>query len=564
MNERVNSGGLESNGGGKRASNAALTPLGEPTFRRIWSTSLLSNFGQLIFGVGVAWEMTRLTDSAILVALVQTSLMLPLMLVTLPAGAIADTFDRRKVAILGLAVAAFFCFVMASLTYLELASPWLLLAITAAMGVGVALYIPAWQSSISEQVKPSELPAAIALNSISYNVARSIGPALGGMLVLVAGAATVFSVSAVCYLPLIVAYFLWRRPAAPSRLPPEHIVRAIVSGLRYATHSQPIRTVLVRAFALGFASYSAMALAPLVAKDLLTGDAAIFGMLLGSSGIGAVIGAFSISIIRDRFEFEKAFSLIVVTGAIGLVAIGLSRSPVWTCLGFFLLGGATTCSVALLNIAVQLSAPRWVMARSLSLFTSALTGGVAAGAWLWGTIANNWSVEWALLASSVAMLLLSLFSLFLRIPDIDQAGAESVDIDRKPEAKLAVTMRSGPVIVEIDYPIALDDARAFYEAMLELRRTRLRNGAFYWSITRDIAEPTLWTERFHLSTWGDYLRMRDRVTQADVAAQKTVDVLILEDQDRCTRRGLERPFGSVRWQPETPDPGVDSVPYVGP
>nr|WP_200821370.1 MFS transporter [Oceanicoccus sp. KOV_DT_Chl] len=259
----------------------AFAPLREPVFFRIWAASFLSNFGQLILGVGVAWEMTRLTSSVSMVALVQTAMMLPLMLVALPAGAIADMFDRRRVAMLGLGIAAFFGSTLSVLAFLELTTPWVLLTFCFLIGTGVALYSPAWQSSIGEQVKPADLPAAIALGTISYNVARSFGPAIGGLIVLSAGAQAAFAVNALGYLPLILAFYLWNRGVVLSRLPPERITRAMVSGMRYAFHSHPVRTILIRCFIFGLAGATATALAPLIAKDLLGGDASTFGILLG-------------------------------------------------------------------------------------------------------------------------------------------------------------------------------------------------------------------------------------------------------------------------------------------
>ncbi len=542
----------------------ALAPLREPVFRRIWSASIVSNFGQLILGVGVAWEMTRMTSEPGMVALVQSALMLPLMLVALPAGAIADTFDRRKIAILGLGIAAFFGSMLSLLAFYELTSPWLLLLFCSLIGAGVAIYNPAWQSSIGEQVKPTDLPAAIALGTISYNVARSFGPALGGLIVLTLGAQAAFAFNALAYLPLILAFLLWKRASVPSRLPPEHLTRAMVSGVRYVVHSRPIRTVLVRAFIFGLAGASAPALAPLVARDILGGDAATFGILLGASGIGAVVGALMINIMRDTLGVEKAVSCLAIVGGLALLLVGLSRTLPLTCLGLFLIGGATMVTIALFNISVQLTAPRWVMARALSLFSSLLTGGIAVGAWFWGAVAGSWSVEGAIVASGAFMLVLPACALFLRLPEVNQAGAAAVAIVNEPEVALAITLRSGPVVIEVDYRVEPENARAYYDAMLELRRARLRNGAFDWSITRDIGEPALWTERYHFPTWGDYLRMRDRFTQADMEAQQKADAFTMESHDKRIRRGLERPFGSVRWKGATPDSHQDSVAYLGP
>ncbi len=543
---------------------AALAPLREPAFLRIWSASILSNFGQMILGVGVAWEMTRLTSVPGMVALVQTAMMLPLMLVALPAGAFADTFDRKKVAMVGLCISAVFGCILSALAFLELTTPWLLLCFCSLIGTGVALYGPAWQSSIGEQVSSQDLPAAIALNTISYNVARSFGPAIGGLIVLAAGAQAAFAVNALGYLPLLLAFFLWKRIQLPSRLSPERITRAMVSGVRYAFHSNPIRTVLIRSFFFAFAAATATALAPLIAKDLLGGNASTFGILLGAGGVGAVTGALLINTTRAHFGAEKACSSLAILNGIALIDIGLSRSLPLSCLGMFLAGGATMLTISLLNISVQLSAPRWVTARALSLFSSLLTGGIAIGAWFWGTVATYWSIEIAIVTSGLMMLALPVFALFMRLPEVSQAGAEAVNIPGEPEVGLAITMRSGPIVIEVEYHVEPDDPRAFYTAMLEVQKVRLRNGGFSWSIARDIGDPSQWTERFHFPTWGDYLRMRDRFTQADIEAQSAATSLTIDGKITRIRRGLERPFGSVRWKENTPDPHQESVVFMGP
>lgn len=542
----------------------AFAPLREPVFRRIWSASVLSNFGQLILGVGAAWEMTRLTSSPGLVALVQTAMMLPLMLVAVPAGAVADMFDRRKIAMLGLAFSVFSGAVLTTLAWLDLTSPWLLLAFCSLIGAGVALYSPSWQASIIEQVPPAQLPAAIALGSISYNFARSFGPAVGGLIVLAAGAKAAFAINAVCYLPLLAAFFLWKRKHPSSRLPPERIDRAIVSGGRYALHSGPVRTVLVRAFVFGLTGASAAALAPLIARDLLSGDASTYGVLLGASGVGAVFGALMVSGIQARMGNEAASRLLALVSGAAMMLVGFSHSLWLTCAGLFLAGGASILTIALFNISVQLASPRWVTARALSLFSSALTGGIALGAVLWGVVAGGWTVQIALVASGVALCASPLLAFAFPLPEASLDDVEAVEISHEPEVAMALTLRSGPVVIEIDYRVDPDQARPYYDAMLKVQRTRMRNGAFNWSLSRDIADPALWTERYQCPTWGDYLRMRDRFTQADLVAQRDAEAFILDGAVRRIRRRLERPFGSVRWRADSPDPRQETIGYLGP
>ncbi len=539
-------------GAGER-KGGAFEPLRERTFRMIWTASLLSNFGQLILGVGAAWEMTRLTPSASMVALVQTALMVPLMLVALPAGAVADMFDRRKIAMMGLGFSIVAASALTTFAYLGLTSPWMLLAFCSLIGVGVALYSPAWQASIGEQVEPAHLPAAVALGTISYNVARSFGPALGGLIVLAAGAKVAFAINAVCYVPLFIAFAFWQRKHIPSRLPPERIDRAIVSGGRYALHAPSIRKVLVRAFAFGLTSASSIALAPLIARVLLHGDAGTFGLMLGASGVGAVAGALFVSQIRDRLGTETALRLFAVIAGVAMIGIGLSTNFLLTWFLLFVGGATNILTIAMLNVTVQMSVPRWVTARALSLFSSALTGGIAIGAASWGAFASTYGVDKALIASGVALIMTPFLGLVLPLSEATQEGVELVDIGNEVEVALGLTLRSGPVTIEVDYRVNTDDARAYYDAMRGVQRLRLRNGGFNWAIARDIGDPELWTESYHCPTWGDYLRMRDRYTQADKDAQALADSFIIGGQGIRVRRRLERPYGSVRWHAETPD-----------
>ncbi len=549
--------------GGK---TSAFAPLRQPTFRRIWTASLFSSFGQLILGVGAAWEMTRLApDSPSMIALVQTALMLPLMLVALPAGAVADMFDRRKIALVGLGFSILSSAALTWLAYFDMTTPWMLLAFCFLIGGGVAFYAPSWQASIGEQVPEEHLPAAVALGTISYNTARSFGPALGGLIVLAFGAKAAFGITAAFYIPLLLAFFAWQRVHTPSRLPPERIHRAIMTGGRYALHSPPVRTVLTRAFIFGLASAASAALAPLVARDLLGGDAAIFGILLGASGIGAVIGALFLSDLRARYSNETVVRFCTVATAISMVVIGFSRELWLTCLAQFIGGGCNIVSFAMLNVSIQLSAPRWVTARALSLYSSALTGGIGIGAWIWGVVAAHEDVAFAYYASGAAVTATLLLGWLLPLPSgTEDEDTSSVDIGYEPEVAMALTMRSGPVAIEVEYDVDPARAREFYGVMMEMEGVRKRIGGFDWNIARDIANPAIWLERYRCPTWGDYLRMRDRYTQSDLAIQEAADAFNRSGQGRRVSRRLERPYGSVRWKADSPDVFRGTVDYIGP
>lgn len=279
-------------------------PLRHRTFRRIWIASLVSNLGSLVQGVGVAWAMTEMSSSADKVALVQTALGLPVMLIAIPAGAIADVHDRRIVALISLGIALAATTTLATLASLGLLTPDLLLALCFAAGCGAAMWGPAWQAAVSEQVPAQALPAAVALNGISYNIARSVGPAIGGIIVATAGTVAAFALNAVSYLPLIAALYLWKRATERSRLPPERLDRAILLGVRYIANSPPIMVVLIRTIIVGLISGVILALLPLVARDLLLGSAPTYGLMLGAFGAGAVIGAANIGLVRKHLSGE--------------------------------------------------------------------------------------------------------------------------------------------------------------------------------------------------------------------------------------------------------------------
>jgi MFS family permease len=318
--------------------------------------------------------------------------------------------------------------------------------------------------------------------------------------------------------------------------------------------------VLIRAFLFGLTGASIAALTPLVARNLLKGDASTYGLLLGANGVGAVIGALIVSAVRNRFKAEHAVSCCAIVGSLMIVLIALSHSITLTAGVMAVAGTAFMLNIALLNVGVQLSAPRWVTARAIAWFQSALTGGIAVGAWMWGQAAADWDVSTALSVSGIALAVTPFIGLILPMPPVSLTDVEMVEQSQEPEVALAVTARSGPIVIEIDYRVDPPTARDFYDVMLKMQRTRLRNGAFDWSLSRDIAEPELWTERFHCPTWADYLRMRSRFTHSDRELQNQANAFhSAENSGPRVRRRLERPFGSVRWRAETPDPRRDPI-----
>ncbi|MFB6464073.1 MFS transporter [Bradyrhizobium tunisiense] len=540
------------------AGDGIIVPLRHTTFRRIWLASLLSNLGALIRGVGAAWAMMQMTSSADQVALVQTALLLPVMLVSIPAGAIADMYDRRIVALVSLGIAFAGATALAMLARLGLVTPNLLLALCFVVGMGAAFMDPAWQSSVGEQVPLETLPAAVTLNSISYNIARSVGPAIGGIVVATAGAVAAFALNALLYLPLLLALFLWKRISEGSRLPPERLNRAIASGVRYIANSPSIKIVLTRSMVTGVIGGAIPALMPLVARDLLQGDAQTFGILLSAFGFGAVIGALSMSEVRKRMSDEAAIRACTLSMAGAIAAVALSGELVATAAALVLAGAVWMMTWALFNIGVQLSAPRWVAGRSLAAFQAASSGGIALGSWGWGHLTDAAGVETALLVSAALMLVSPLLGLWLPIPRTSVRRDEA-EMLADPEVRLALTGRSGPLVVEIEYRVSQENARAFQLVMQDIQLFRQRNGAYGWSIARNVAAPELWIERYHCPTWFDYLRQRNRSTQSEREIEQQAIAFHLGPDPVRVRRMLERPFGSMRWKENTPNSAANEV-----
>lgn len=528
-------------------------PLRHALFRRIWLASLLSNLGLMINGVGAAWAMTQMTSSADMVALVQTALMLPIMLLSLAAGAIADMYDRRIVGLAALTLGLTGAVTLAVLAHLNAITPNSLLIFCFMIGSGMALFGPAWQASVSEQVPSETLPAAVALNGISYNIARSFGPALGGVIVAAAGAVAAFVCNLLLYIPLLIVLYLWRRTLEPSRLPPERLRRAIVSGVRYIIHSPAIRIVLSRTLVTGIAGGSVLALLPLVARDLLGGGAQTYGVMLGCFGMGGVLGALNISTVRTRWSSEAAVRGCALVLGSAIVVLAVSR---WTALSgaaLVVAGASWMIAVTLFNIGVQLSTPRWVAGRALAAFQAAIAGGVAVGSWIWGHVANGVGTDKALIVAGTVMFVSPVLAFWLRMPAVDGINSDATDALAEPEVNLSISARSGPIVVEVEYRVVPDRARAFYDVMQKVQATRQRNGAYGWSIARDIADPEVWTERYHCPTWLDYLRQRNRSTQSERELHLRAIAFHIGPEPIKVRRMLERPVGSVRWKDDTPD-----------
>jgi MFS family permease len=538
---------------------SALSPFRHPIFRAVWLASLASNFGSLIESVGAAWLMTSLGASAGMIALVQASTTLPIMLFSLAAGAIADNFDRRRLMLTAQVFLLIVSIGLTLVTYLGLVTPWLLLLFTFLVGCGTAFNGPAWQSLVGEMVPRSDLPGAIALNSMGYNVARSVGPAIGGFIVAAAGAFGAFAANAVSYIGLIAVLARWRPEAPPRVLPPESLGTAMAAGLRYVAMSPNISLVLVRGAIFGLAAIAVQALMPLIARDLVHGGPLTFGLLLGAFGAGAVCGALLIARLRRALSIEAIVRLGFIGFAICVIGAGLSSSAILTMIAMVFGGGSWVVALSSFNVTVQLSAPRWVVGRALALYQMATFGGMACGSWIWGEIAERYGVTEALLMAGLVLVAGAAFGLRYALPELKSLNLDPLSRWKEPEVALDIRPRSGPIVVTIEYIIREPDVIAFLEVMAQRRRVRRRDGARHWTLLRDLESPELWVERYHTPTWLEYVRHNQRPTHADAAIIERLRSLHQGSEPPRVHRMIERPTGWL-----TPDAASSVRDTVGP
>ncbi|WP_103172346.1 MFS transporter [Paracoccus sp. SY] len=519
---------------------SALAPFRHRDFRLLWSATLVSNFGGLVQAVGAAWLMTQLTDSATLIALVQASNTLPIMLLALASGALADIFDRKAILMFAQCFMAAVSLALAIVAWQGWLTPWLLLAFTFLIGAGQALYNPPWQASMGDLVPRADLPAAVTLNSVGFNLMRSVGPAAGGFIVAAFGAAAAFAVNAVSYVPLLGALFRWRPNVAPRTAPREEFLPAVAAGLRYVFLSPNLTKVIGRAALFGFAAVSVMALLPLVAKSHPEGGSMLFGGLLGCFGVGAIAGAALNPRIRARFDNENIVRVAFAGFALSAIVLGQTQNVWLHAVALLPAGASWVLALSLFNVTVQLSTPRWVVARALALYQTATFGGMAAGSWIWGSIAGAYGLGDALTAAGIVLLVGAVIGHWFRAPDFGTADLDPVNRFREPALRIDLRGRSGPIMVMVDYQIAQKDVPEFLRLMQLRRNIRRRDGARNWALLRDLEHPDQWSESYHIATWDEYVRHNLRRTKSDAEITVALRALHQGEGDPLVHRMIER------------------------
>ena len=507
------------------AAPGAWSPLKIKLFRAMWLAILGSNVGTWVNDVAAAWVMAERTGSPLMVALVQSATTVPVVLLALVAGTLADIVDRRRYLLFTQGWMLLVAASLATLTALQMLTPPLLVALTFAMGCGAAMAMPAQAAIVSELVPRPMLASAVALNSIGINIARSLGPAIGGLIVAQLGAGWAFGLNAISFAAMLWVLFNWKQDAQASSLPPEGFGAGLRAGLRYALRAGRLQAVLIKSAGFFFFASAVTALLPLVVRGEMQGGAGTYGLLLGCIGIGAVTGALLLPRLRARMDRDLLVLLATLACALSLLGLAWVRDMALLPLAMLVNGFAWITVLSSLQIAAQTAVPAWVRARALSLYIMVFSLGMAAGGLSWGSIAQRTSIPFALTAAAIGAVVAGLLVWRVRI-----AGSEELDLRPAghwpaPELAVPVTHDRGPVLVTVEYHIDDADRAAFHRLLGELGRTRRRDGAVIWGVAEDVATPGVHMEYFVTSSWIEHLRQHERVTAEDRALQGQVRAL---------------------------------------
>jgi MFS family permease len=510
-------------------SASAWSPLRHPIFRALWIASVASNIGTWMHEAGAGWLMTSLTISPLMVALMQTATSLPIFFFALPAGALADVVDRRRMLLFTQLWMLVTAALLALVTFFDVITPSLLLVLTFALGAGAAMNAPAWQATTPELVPRAELPKAVALTGMGLNLARAIGPALGGAVVASIGAWAVFLLNAVSFLSVITVLYSWRRKARKSPAPSEPLLSAIRAGIRYARHAPALRAVLIRTgFVVPFSS-ALWALLPVLARHEMGVDSVGYGILFGSLGAGAVAGALLLRQLRSRLSTDSLAAGATILFAAATMALAYVRYFEALCLVLLIGGAAWIVLMASFNLATQMAVPSWVRARAMALYLLAFQGGMAVGSVFWGEVTEQAGI--AVAFSCAAGGLIVGLAAMARYP---LNGGEELDLTPSPhwpEPNVVVEPRleDGPVLITVEYRINPEHARDFTSAMQAVQQQRLRDGAFRSGLYRDPGDPARYVETFVVESWAEHLRQYERVTVSDRIAEDRARAFHIDD-----------------------------------
>jgi MFS family permease len=510
-----------------QAARSPWSPFRERTFAVIWTATLVSNVGSWMYSAASAWLMTNLDADPLMVSLVQVAALLPMVLFALPAGALADIIDKRRLLIAAESLIAIICTLFAGLVWLHLITSLTLLVFIFLIETGSAVSAPAWQVAVTQLVPRQELPAAVAMNSLGINVSRAIGPALGGLITAALGISAPFWVNGFSNLGVIGALLRWRpAPNREAQLPAEHFLSALRTGVRHARHNPHFYATLLRAVGFFIFASCYWALLPLVSRNQVGGGATFYGLLLGTIGVSAIAGVFALAWLKVTLGRNGVVAAGSMGTAIALVLYGMARNPVTALTASAVAGVCWIAVLSTLNVSAQLALPEWVRGRGLAIYVTVFFGALTLGSALWGQVARIDGVPMAHFIAAAGMLLTIPLTSRWKL----QTGA-SIDLTPSmhwptPILSQHVQRDAGPVLVTVEYRIRESDRGAFLSALHLLSHERRRDGAYRWGLFEDLAEPGRFLETFLIESWLEHLHQHKRVTNADRVLQQHVQHLV--------------------------------------
>jgi MFS family permease len=500
---------------------AALVPLRNSTFRHLWIASVIGWLGTWLQNTGAGWLMTSLAPEPLIVAMVQAATIMPVFLLALPGGALADIVDRR-IFLLGTAVWTIMAAsLLAILTACHMMTAGWLLALTFAIGIGNALNYPAWSAIVPELVPREDMVQAIALNGIGFNLTRAIGPAIAGFLILVGGSSLAFSMYAVSILAVISALFVWRRERRFTGLPREHFVSAMRAGMRFVRNTPAIQKAMIRTAAYSIPAAAPWALLPLfVRRDLDLGPG-MYGVILGMMGIGGVTSGMLLPFVRGKLSRGATVVGCSVLSCAGMAVVGFSNHWAPAAFGMLLFGLGWTSAFATIQAAAQLVCPPWVRARALSIYQLAQNGALTIGSFGWGWLGGEIGIPHTFLTAAVVGVVLMIIARFFSIEAIVRAPssltAQIAPLPEAPAPEFASRLRNarGRVMEMAYYRVEPPQRIAFLKLMNELHQVRGRTGAVFWQVYEDVAHPEGWVEVWSMESWTEHLREAIRLSEDD-------------------------------------------------
>jgi MFS family permease len=483
----------------------------------------VSLIGTWIHEVGTAWLMTSLTMSPFTVSLVQTATTLPIFLVALPAGALADIIDRRRLLIFTQVWMLLAAFGLGVTTIAGLASPTVLLAFVFALSLGAAINGPAWQAIIPELVSREEMPAAVTLGSVGFNIARAIGPAVGGLVVSILGPGFTFLLNAISFTGVVVVLKRWRHIPQESTLPAERLIGAMRTGLRYVRNAPRVQSVFVHTLIFSVFTCALWAFLPIIARENLRMSSVGYGMLLGFFGGGALVGAYLLPKIRSVLSLNNIVAITTMLMAVMMACLATVSSFTVILSVMAMSGMAWLILISVFSIAVQAVIPSWVRGRVLSVFMLVFFGGFAGGSMLWGALATWIGIRQTLVGVSILLSIGIILTQKYKLPTGEDLDLTPVQQLPSHAATKGLANEERPVLVVIDRRIDNDRVADFLESVRPLKMLRLRDGAIRWNLFRDVKDPSHFIESFIVESWIEYLRQHERSTVSDHEIEERVD-----------------------------------------